>query len=171
MRYTKEFKLECIKKHMAGVHIDEPGGCKRETFMVNVRNWCHIYENLGEAGLEHLKPLLSLEDKYLIIQRIESGESMRSIANTIGRQTEFVSRLYKSYLQEGFEGLQSHHRKGRPPKMKKKYDVNVDLNSLSIEEQNKILRQQLEEKEIEVEYLKKLNALVQKRKAQQLKKK
>ena len=30
MRYTKKFKLDCIKKYKAGEHIDDPGGCKHE---------------------------------------------------------------------------------------------------------------------------------------------
>lgn len=54
---------------------------------------------------------------------------------------------------------------------KLKEEQNIDLESLSQEEQIKILKKQLEEKEVEVKYLKKLAALVQKRKAQQQKKK
>ena len=53
----------------------------------------------------------------------------------------------------------------------KKEEQNIDLESLSQEEQIKILKKQLEEKEVEIKYLKKLAALVQKRKAQQQKKK
>lgn len=32
MRFTKEFKLECIRKYKSGELIDDPGGCKHSTF-------------------------------------------------------------------------------------------------------------------------------------------
>ena len=33
MRFTKEFKLECIRKYKTGEHIYDPGGCKHKTFI------------------------------------------------------------------------------------------------------------------------------------------
>lgn len=170
MRYTKEFKLECVRKYMNGEHIPDPDGCTHKTFHRKVLNWVKIFNQLGEAGLDHKKPKISLEEKLALINRVIQGESCNSVANSIGRQESYVSKLYKLYLQEGIDGLQSHCKKGRPSKVKKE-EQNIDLESLSQEEQIKILKKQLEEKEVEVKYLKKLAALVQKRKAQQQKKK
>ena len=170
MRYTKEFKLECVRKYMNGEHIPDPGGCIHKTFYRNVLRWVKIFNQLGEIGLEHKKPPISSEQKLALINRVIQGESYCSVAYSIGRQESYVSKLYKLYLQEGIDGLQSHCKKGRPSKMKKE-EQNIDLESLPQEEQIKILKKQLEEKEVEVEYLKKLAALVQKRRAQQQKKK
>ena len=69
MRFTKEFKLECVRKHKAGEHIDCPGGCKRHTFMDSVRKWVAIYDALGEIGLEHKKPKRDWKAKLGMIQR------------------------------------------------------------------------------------------------------
>ncbi len=63
MRYTKEFKLECVRKHKAGEHIDDPGGRKHETFWGTVVEWVRIYDAMGEIGLEHKKPKRSWQDK------------------------------------------------------------------------------------------------------------
>jgi len=84
MRYTKEFKLECIRKYKAGEHIDDPGGCKHETFRNKVRMWVRIFDALGEAGLEHKKPKRNWQDKMDMIQRVIDGESIQSVALSNG---------------------------------------------------------------------------------------
>ncbi len=167
MRYTKEFKLECIRKYKNGEYITDPGGCSHATFYRKLNDWVHIFDELGEAGLEHSKTMLSFEDKIRCVQRVINGESMNSIATSIGRQESQISKWYNIYLHEGFEGLK-FRKKGRPPKMKKEEKY---IESLSLEEQNEELKKRLELLEIENEYLKKLAALVQQRKGQQQKKK
>lgn len=167
MRYTKEFKLECIRKYKNGEYITDPGGCSHATFYRKLNDWVHIFDELGEAGLEHSKTMLSFEDKIRCVQRVINGESMNSIATSIGRQETQISKWYNIYLHEGFEGLK-FRKKGRPPKMKKEEKY---IESLSLEEQNEELKKRLELLEIENEYLKKLAALVQQRKGQQQKKK
>ena len=139
MRYTKEFKLECVRKYMNGEHIPDPGGCIHKTFYRNVLRWVKIFNQLGEIGLEHKKPPISSEQKLTLINRVIQGESYCSVAYSIGRQESYVSKLYKLYLQEGIDGLQSHCKKGRPSKMKKE-EQNIDLESLPQEEQIKILK-------------------------------
>lgn len=167
MRYTKEFKLECIRKYKNGEYITDPGGCSHATFYRKLNSWVHIFDELGEAGLEYSKTMLSFEDKIRCVQRVINGESMNSIATSIGRQESQISKWYNIYLHEGFEGLK-FRKKGRPPKMKKEEKY---IESLSLEEQNEELKKRLELLEIENEYLKKLAALVQQRKGQQQKKK
>lgn len=167
MRYTKEFKLECIRKYKNGEYITDPGGCSHATFYRKLNDWVHIFDELGEAGLKHSKTMLSFEDKKRCVQRVINGESMNSIATSIGRQETQISKWYNIYLHEGFEGLK-FRKKGRPPKMKKEEKY---IESLSLEEQNEELKKRLELLEIENEYLKKLAALVQQRKGQQQKKK
>jgi len=112
MRYSKEFKLECVRKYKTREHIQDPGGCKHNTFYKKVNRWIKIYEQLGEEGLEHNKPKLELEDKLIAIRRIENGESINSVANSLGRQESSLSKWYKQYLQGGIDGLKSNSRKG-----------------------------------------------------------
>ena len=73
MRFTKEFKLECVRKYKAGEHDDEPGGYKRRTFMDSVRGWAKIYDALGEIGLEHKKPNLAEFEKLAWLMQ-DTGE-------------------------------------------------------------------------------------------------
>jgi len=169
MRYSKEFKLECVKKYKAREYIQDPGGCSHDTFYRKVNAWSKVYDKLGETGLEHTKPILKLEDKLYAIKRIENGESINSVANSLGRQESSLSKWYKQYLQGGIDGLKSKGRKGRPPKLKK--ESKQEEKVLTPEEEIKKLKKELEMAKLENEYLKKLTALVQARKDQQQKKK
>ena len=164
MRYTKEFKLECIRKYKAGEHIDDPSGCKHETFHDKVRMWVRIFDALGEVGLEHKKPKRNLQDKIDMIQRVLGGESINEVAISNGIQECMLSKWYKIYQEFGIDGLKLD-RRGRPPKMAKKSKIS---NETKTKEE---LEKELEYLRAENEYLKKLNALVQKRKGRQPKKK
>ena len=164
MRYTKEFKLECIRKHKAGERIDDPSGCKHSTFCRMVARWARIYDSLGEVGLEHKKPKRSWEDKMNMIQRIIDGESIQGVALSNGIQCMLLSKWYKIYQESGIDGLKldrrgRHHRMAKKPKKS---------NGPKTKEE---LEKELEYLRAENEYLKKLNALVQKRKGRQPKKK
>ena len=164
MRFTKEFKLECIKKYKAGERINDPGGCKHKTFWTKVRSWVRIYDSLGEIGLEHKKPKRNWQDKMNMIQRVLDGESIIEVACSNGIQEDLLSKWYKIYQESGIDGLKLD-RRGRPPKMAKKPKKS---NEPKTKEE---LEKELEYLRAENEYLKKLNALVQKRKGRQPKKK
>ena len=164
MRFTKEFKLECIRKYNSGEQIDDPGGCKHSTFRHSVVQWVRIYNALGEAGLEHKKPKRSWKNKKDMIQRVLDGESITEVACSNGLQESLLSKWYKIYQEFGIDGLKLDKR-GRPPKMAKKSKTS---NETKTKEE---LEKELEYLRAENEYLKKLNALVQKRKGRQPKKK
>ena len=53
MRYTWEFKLECVDKYKNGEHIETPPGCKcRRTFLSHVGAWAKAYGDLRADGLK-----------------------------------------------------------------------------------------------------------------------
>ena len=168
MRYSKEYKLECIKKHKNGEHILDPGGCTHKTFHDKVRHWVRISDKLGEVGLDHKKLKLTIDDKIEICNRVSNGETMTEVAISYGREESNISKLYKNYLQYGIDGLKSNKKKGRPPTMKEK---ETDINNLSDKDKIKELEKKIELQQIEIEYLKKLRALVQARKDREQKKK
>ena len=164
MRFTKEFKLECVKKYQNGERIDLPAGWKYRTFQHRVRMWSRIYESLGEIGLEHKKPKRTWQDKMNMIQRVLNGESISEVAYSNGIQENLLSKWYKIYQELGIDGLKLD-RRGRPSKMAKKPKTS---NETKTKEE---LEKELEYLRAENEYLKKLSALVQKRKGRQPKKK
>jgi len=169
MKYSKEFKLECIRKYKSGERIIDPPDSKHANFHNMVMRWTCIYDSLGEVGLEHNKSKLSAETIVELIKRVEEGESYSQVAYSVGRMPDLLIKWHKLYLQGGLDGLKSLKR-GRKPMTVKKPKKNKDKTS-TLQERLKELEEANEYLRAENEYLKKLNALVQKRKAQEPKKK
>ena len=164
MKYTKEFKLDCIRKYKNREHIGDPPGVKHHQFHNMVLRWVHIYDILGEVGLNHDKPKLSAETIVELIERVEAGESYFQVASSVGRQADLLIGWHKIYRQDGIDGLKSLKRGRKPMTVKKPKEDKEKSEFEKLKEENEYLR-------AENEYLKKLNALVQKRKAQEPKKK
>ena len=165
MRFTKEFKLECVRKYKSGKAIADPGGCKRKTFRGKVREWVRVFDALGEEGLEHRRREWSWQDKMALVQRALGGESLTSVANSNGIYADLISKWHKIYREHGIDGLKSSGKKGRPPKMPNK--PKPENGPKTVDE----LERENEELRAENEYLKKLSALVQGRKGRQPRKK
>jgi transposase-like protein len=165
MKYSKDFKLECIRKYKNGDYIEDPPGVSHHAFYVQFRKWTKIYDSLGEAGLEHGKPTLDIDQRLELIERVESGESYSSVAFSAGIGHDLLIKWHKIYTQSGMDGLKSLKR-GKPS-MKKKESVNKEDYDKTRQE----LLEELKYVRAENEYLKKLNALVQERKAREQKKK
>ena len=55
MKYTWEFKLECVGKFKNGGRVPMPGVTKsqHESFLKHVSVWAKAYEDLGIDGLKH----------------------------------------------------------------------------------------------------------------------
>jgi len=154
-------------RYKNGDYISTPNGfLKRDNFMCQVRKWNRIYDSLGGAGLEHGRPTLDINQRVELIKRVESGESYMSVAYSAGIQNDLLINWHKIYKESGIDGLKLLKR-GKPSMTKpKKETVRKDPKDMTREE----LLEALEIAEIENEYLKKLSALVQKRKAQEQKK-
>ena len=168
MKYSKEFKLECIRKRKSGTYIETPPGFKkRKIFTDQVRKWERIYDSLGEKGLEHGRPTLDVDQQLELICRVEAGESYNSAAWSAGIGPSLLIKWHKIYMESGIDGLQSL-KKGRKPSMNKKPETSKKKDSEKTKEE---LLEELEYLRAEYEYLKKLDALVQKRKAREQKKK
>ena len=168
MKYSKEFKLECIRKRKEGVYIETPPGFKERRYFLNqVRRWSTIYDSLGEAGLEHGRPTLDIDQRLELIHRVEAGGSYNSVALPAGIQDSLLAKWHRIYAESGMDGLKSLKR-GRPSMNKKKPDSVKKEDSDKTKEE---LLKELEYLRAENEYLKKLSALVQERKAREQRKK
>ena len=107
MRYTKEFKLECIKKYKNGEFIKDPPGVKHNVFHRQILEWTSIYDKLGEVGIDHKKAKLSVETIIELINRVESGEPYAQVAHSVGRHHGLLIKWHKLYRQKGIDGLKS----------------------------------------------------------------
>jgi len=154
MKYSKEFKLEMIRKKRNGEKLPNPSNRKYKRWRGLIRKWERIYESLGEQGLEHKQNELKLDDKFNLMLRIDAGESITSVALSLGLVETVVSKWYKIYRQYGIDGLKSLER-GRKKKMKKPSNDKSKTELEKLREENEYLR-------AENEYLKKLRALIQK---------
>ena len=165
MKYSKEFKLECIRRYKNGEHIEDPPGVKHRHFHNQVVRWSRTYDSMGEVGLEHGRPTLDINQRIELFERVEAGEEYQSVAISVGIQPGQLIQWHNIYLETGIDGLKSLKR-GRTP-MNKKQSIKKDDSKKTKAE----LLEELEYLKAENEYLKKLDALVQKRKAQPQKKK
>lgn len=171
MKYSWEFKLECVNKYKNGEFITFPGSPKqRDHFMNHVRAWAVTYDDLGVEGL---KPSSTNKDwtaekRFELVAKVLAGNSISSVAKKAYINPGELYQWVRRYNEKGIDGLQC--KKGRPTKqlvMKKK--TKKTKLSISEQEELKLLRERNEYLEMENEYLKKLDALVSKREAAEAK--
>ena len=169
MKYSWEFKLDCVNKYKNGEYIPTPGKTKsqRDTFMHQVRAWAKAYEDLGVDGLRHSPTNRDWtpEERFALVAKVLAGNSIKSVAKDAHVDSGQLFKWVRRYDERGMEGLQCG--KGRPS-MKEKKAKKARL-SASEREELKLLRERNEYLEMENEYLKKLDALVSRREAAEAK--
>ena len=168
MKYSKKFKLECVRRYKEGIPIEDPPGIRHKHFHDQVIKWSRIYDSLGEAGLEHGKPTLDVYQRMELIERVQNGESYSSVAFSAGIGQGLLIRWHRIYTESGIDGLKSLKRGRKSSMRNKRPDPAKKKDSDKTKEE---LLEELEYVRAENEYLKKLSALVQERKARQQKKK
>lgn len=167
MKYSWEFKLECVNKYKNGQHIDTPSGCKcRRSFLNHLYEWVKNYEDLGVEGLKHTSTNKdwTSEKRFELVAKVLAGNSIAYVAKNAHINSGQLYQWVRKYNERGMDGLQC--KIGRPFKqlvMKKK--TKKTKLSISEQEELKLLRERNEYLEMENEYLKKLDALVSKREA------
>ena len=171
-RFTKEFKIECVKKYKKDGKFKTPEGWKKESFRKEVKDWVYLYDHFGGSAFDKKQPDLTYKEFVKICKKIEKGVPLTTVALSFRRNKSTVRRYYEVYLQDGLAGLKLRLRKGNKWNCKdmgkvkiKKPETTEEINELES------LKRKVELQNIEIEYLKKLIALVRKRKAQQHKKK
>ena len=171
MKYSWEFKLECVNKYKNGKYIVCPGTPNQHHgFMNHVREWVKNYDDLGIDGLKHSSTNKDWTPKkrFHLVAKVLAGNSITSVAQNAHINCGQLYQWVRRYNEKGMDGLQC--KKGRPTKhivMKKK--VKKSNLSVSEKEELKVLRERNEYLEMENEYLKKLDALVSKREAAEAK--
>ena len=167
MKYSWEFKLECVNKYKNGEHINISGSPGfHHSFMNYVRDWVATYDELGVDGLKHspTNKNWTPEKRFELVAKVLGGNSIQSVAKNAHIDSGQLYQWVRRYNEKGMEGLQC--KKGRPTKqlvMKKK--TKKTKLSISEQEELKLLKERNEYLEMENEYLKKLDALVSKREA------
>lgn len=175
MKYSLEFKLECVKKYKKGIEIKKPdfANTSQKNFLNQVNFWEKIYDKLGVEGLKK-KPRnkkWTIDQRLNIVKRFLAGEPIVKISLENNLNPSLISFWAKKYLESGISGLELN--KGRPI-MKSKINNNKSTkvsnnsdsqdqsnSSLSVYEELKLLREENKLLKKENEVLKKWKALVE----------
>ena len=167
MKYSWEFKLECVNKYKNGEFITLPVGLRSRTgFMQHVKSWVQLFNDVGVEGLKHSSKSKDWtpEKRFELVAKVLGGNSITSVAVNAHINSGQLCQWVRRYNEKGMDGLQC--KKGRPTEqfvMNKK--TKKSKLSVSEQEELKLLRERNEYLEMENEYLKKLDALVSEREA------
>lgn len=176
MKFTFEQKLTAVKLHKEKGTYKYPKGyeakSKKQVYRFYVRFWEAQYDRNGEEGIRHgLNSAYSPEKKLSIITPVLMGEiTGRQQATRCGVRPSSIVLWIKRYRKDGLEGLKSCHPGRKPKNMPVISEKKEETDKTVAEDNQEDLRKRLKELEhenlllhAELDYRKKLEALVEKR--------
>jgi len=116
MRYSKEFKLKCVKLYRQGKYPKTPDNISSSRFHDTIREWDRKLESCGPKSLEtrkHRKEW-TLKEKLFLINKVLNGQSCNSVAINNGISCGMLYSWLRKYRLYGSEGLT--RKPGRQPK-------------------------------------------------------
>lgn len=171
MKYSWEFKLECVNKYKNGelifIHEDSK---KRRNFINLVRIWCTTYDLFGADGLKHSSTnrVWTAEERFELVAKVLAGNSISSVATGANINYGQLYQWLRRYQEKGINGLECKPGRSSKNTTMSKNKRKTKL-SVSEKEELRLLRERNRYLEMENEYLKKLDALVSKREAAEAK--
>ena len=157
MKYSYEYKKQCVELYRQGKWAETPNGISEREFHHAIREWFRVEEACRSEALQHKNQnkVWTAEEKYELVAKVLAGASIKNTAIEAGINSGLLYQWVRKYKMEGYEGLASQ-QKGRPPKessMKKKA-VPAELTPSEREEMIRL--------RAENEYLKAENAVIKK---------
>ena len=159
--YSKQLKLEIVQRYLKGnVSLKQLAEEYHISSKACIQKWLALYREHGEAGLCTTHGTYSGNFKVSVVEYMHTtGASMRQTAALFNIPSmKSVSDWERIYYEEGKEAL-FEERRGRASKMGTKHPRK---NQKTLQE-NEDLLAEVQRLHMENEYLKKLNALIQKR--------
>ena len=159
MKYSNEFKLQCIEMYHQGKYPETPQGLSKKKFHQTIREWVRTSERGGLESTLHKahQRIWTPEEKLELVSQVLAGRSCLSVAEEAGIQDSLLYQWVRKYKMEGYEGL-VNKKKGRqpkePPLMPKK---KAEPKELTESEREELIRLRAE-----VEYLKAESAAIKK---------
>ena len=171
MKYSYEYKKQCVELYRQGKWPETPAGVKQKNFHETIRKWARMEEACGPEVLHHKRQnkVWTAKEKYELVAKVLAGVSNKEVAFTAGSNDGLLYQWVRCYKMKGYQGLAAQ-QKGRPPKepdMKKKI-VPAELTPSEREEMIR-LRAENEHLRAENAVIKKEIALREERCAAQLK--
>lgn len=173
MRYSNEFKRNCVELYYQGKYPDTPEGIEQNRFRSMIREWVRIEESCGTNALQHQNhnKVWSPEEKLELVARVISGESITSVAISVGINPGMLYQWVRKYKIWGYNGLipMQKGRKSKNPDMKKIGTRKPPKPNESEYEELIRLRAEIKYMKAEVEVIKKEIALREEKEAARLK--
>ena len=167
MKLTLQDKLDIIEQNNTGVTKKKLAleyGVGKTTINRIIRQYIMHGKTYFKPKSKNNK--YSIEFKLDIVKRVSNGESKSSLETKTGINSGLIYSWCKKYETLGYNGLKSDLRSRKMSKPK----VSVKKTNMSSQEELEYLRERNQDLEMEIDLLKKLDALVQQRKQQQDKK-
>jgi len=168
MKYSWEFKLECVEEYLKGRWKEKPGyaKCSDRDFHTMVAIWARLYKLYGTDGLKqkHFQKDWTPEERYELVAEVLAGKPITSAAIEAGINKGQLYQWVRKYELYGYDGLKL--KKGRKPKRPVMNKDKPKELTKSEKEELILLRKQNEYLKAENAYLKKLRALIVQKKAE-----
>ena len=157
MRYSYEYKRECVELYRQGKWAETPEGVKTSSFRGEIKKWARIEIAQGPEALRHkdYNRAWTPEEKLELVSQVIAGKSNREVAFSAGISKGLLYQWVQNYKTTGYNGLVNKKR-GRPGKenpMKKQ----VNPTPLTESEREELIRLRAEN-----EYIKAENEVIKK---------
>lgn len=159
MRYSYEYKKECVELYRQGKWMETPEDVNQHTFRDKIRYWSKLVDFHAEEILKHKEQdkKWSAEEKFKWISKVLVGNSYKSVAIEAGISSGQLYNWVNKYKKFGYNSLEIKKR-GRPSKMKDKNEhTDIKPKPLNESEREELIR--LRE---EVRYLRTVQAVEKK---------
>ena len=171
MRYSYEFKRNCVELYRQGQWPETPEGISQRGFRNKVLEWSRIENLCGQEGLRHKNhnKKWTAKERYDLVIQVIAGKSNKEVALAHGISDGMLYQWVRKYKTLGYNGL-INMKKGRPskePKMRK----SIVPDQLTESEREELIRLRAENEYIkaENEVIKKEIALREEKEAARLK--
>lgn len=142
MRYSYEFKKECVELYRQGKWMETPEGVKPHTFRDKIKYWSKLVDFHGEKILKHKEQdkKWSAEEKFKWVSKVLAGNSCLSVAIEAGISDGQLNNWVNKYKNFGYNSLEIKKR-GRPSKMNDKNEnTDIEPKPLNESEREELIR-------------------------------
>lgn len=158
-KFSAEEKLKVVLRYLNGNETARSIAREIGVMHRSLLTWVKQYEHNGEEAFVKQYTNYTAQFKLDVLNfMIENGTSLNETAAIFHIAAPSTIHVWRKQFQtKGFDALQSK-KKGRPSM---KRDSNKQLKQALVEGSTEVLQARIKQLEMENEYLKKLNALVQ----------
>ena len=158
MKYSYEYKKECVQLYREGIWPQTPAGTNERTFRKSIRLWVRLEELHGPEILKHGNNInWHPEQKLEIVSKVLARNSIKSVAIEAGINPGQLYSWLRKYKIYGYNGL-VNKKKGR----KSNKETMNQKNKSKPKELNESEREELIRLRAENEYIKAENEVIKK---------